>query len=200
MRKRVLNFLLIGLLATLTMATSCSKDDDDNKPDEEENQNEFVISRSHTGVFDGEMGFEGELTINCNYQKDDLVISQIVVKNSISHFFGEITWLSVMKWEGTGTLYDFKWAAELLDINEVPIQHNGRKVYCRILGGTIPDAGDGFGWDVTGSPSWDEVFMYYNEETKELESGINTEDAQAIYKADFVLGNIVIIEINDEKI
>jgi len=196
MRKRVLNFLLIGLLATLSMTTSCSKDDDDNKPEEEE----FIISRSHTGDFDGEMGFEGELTTNCNYKKDELVISQIVVKNSISHFFGEITWLSVIKWEGTGTLYDIKWAAELLDINGVPIQHNGRKVYCSILGGTIPDAGEGFGWDVTGSPSWDDVFMYYNEVTKELESGISADDAQEIYKADFVLGNIIIMEINDEKI
>lgn len=195
MRKTFLHLLFVGLF-TLTLTTSCSEDDNENKPADEE----FLISRSHTGVFDGELGDKGELTINCNYKNDDLSVSQFVVKYSISHLLGEIIWNSIMKWEGEGSIYTFKWAAELLDVDGIPIQHNGKKVYCSIDVGEIPDSYDGFGWNVSGSPNWEKVFKYYNEDTKELETGIGAEDAKEIYKADFVLGNIIILEINDEKI
>ena len=113
---------------------------------------------------------------------------------------GDVTWTSVIKWEGTGGIYEFKWAAQVLDADNEPVTLNGQIVYCYINGGTFPDPGEGYGWDVTGSPYWDKVFKFYDSENKELVNGINEEDAKAIYKADFVLGNIIVLEINDVKL
>jgi hypothetical protein len=197
------------LMLAFALLFACEKDEPyspDNENDNTENpndangDNDFKWSISHSGVLDGIKGSEGTMTVKCNYSDGELTISEIVVKYEISHFFGEPTWMSVLKWEGAGDLSSVRWAAEVLGQDDVPVEINGKKVYCSITGGTIPEAGEGYGWDVKGSPSWADVFKFYDSNTKELVSGISADEAKAIYMADFVLGNITILNINGKNI
>ena len=176
------------------LLSSCDRKGSDQEPT-------FVYhSKNHNGVFDSEKGSSGELWAEVDYADGDLNISNITVKYSISHFFGEPTRKAVMKWEGSGSIGDIKWAGQLLDNDGQAIMYNDRPVYCSYLVGTINGPGEGYGWDVTGSPSWEELFVYLDNETLETSFDIPAADAKSLYIGDFVLGNLTILEVNRKKL
>ncbi len=193
-----INFLSLMLVAVMFVGfSSCSKDD---ATEQTEDNSDIYVSRSHNGEFDSEYGSAGELSAVMNYTDGDLTITSVSVKYDISDFFGEMIRTAVIKWEGEGSIYSFSWVGQLLDGDGEAILLDGEPVYCSYAVGTINDAGEDYGWDVSGSPSWDAAFVYFNADDLTVSTDISADDAKTIYKADFVLGNLTLLEVNDNKV
>lgn len=148
-------------------------------------------------------GDSGELeALNTPLINDDgdVRIDALTLRYDMGSFFGEPTRSGIIAWEGEGGLYDILWAAEVLTADGGAQYTNGRgqRVYASYLLGAFPDAGDGFGFDTTGSPNWTETFMVWDESAGALAFGVEEGEAKDIYRACFRLGDLYVLGINDE--
>lgn len=152
---------------------------------------------SFTGEVDGELGATGEISMNCEYSHDGLTVSSLTLKYQLGILFGEVTRKAVFKWEGQGSLYDVYWGAAVLDAQGNHLAVGGKPLYMSWEEGTFEGPGEGFGWDVSGSPSWSDVFLFYNEAEGTFYQGVDQTTAKSIYQSDFILGQMIVLELND---
>lgn len=152
---------------------------------------------SFTGEVDGELGATGEISMNCEYSHDGLTVSSLTLKYQLGILFGEVTRKAVFKWEGQGSLYDVYWGAAVLDAQGNHLAIGGNPLYMSWEEGTFEGPGEGFGWDVSGSPSWSDVFLFYDESEGTFYQGVDQATAKSIYQSDFILGDMIVLELND---
>lgn len=148
------------------------------------------------------LGSGGDLgAVNTPLVQGDIRIDSLTLRYEMDSFLGEPTRLATIAWEGTGGLYDVDWFAEVLtaDGGSQYVNAAGQRVYASYRLGTVPDAGDGFGTDATGSPNWSETFVTATGAGEDLaEFNVTEEEAKDIYRACFTLGNVHVLGINDE--
>lgn len=177
---------------------------DDDKNGGGENQetisNMECTFSSAEGDVDSEIGAEGSLTVECDFQIEDLDVTSLTLGYEMDAFFGEPTRKAAFKWEGEGTIFDVKWGAAVIDEEGRQVTFDGNPVYVSWEEGTFKGPGEGFGTDATGSPSWDKTFLFFDESGPEFFEGIPEEAAKNIYTSDFTLSEMMILEINDEAL
>src|SRR5690606_20221552 len=98
------------------------------------------------------------------------------------------------------SLADVLWGAAVVDAEGNPITVAGEPVYVSWEEGTYKGPGEGCGWDVSGSPAWSDVFLFFDENERKFYQGIDAETAKNIYKHDFTLSNLMILKINYEPV
>ncbi|UXP32921.1 hypothetical protein N6H18_02995 [Reichenbachiella agarivorans] len=158
------------------------------------------VFSSSTGTVDGELGDSGEMTTECTYTLGDLTVTSLTLRYELGIFFGEVTRKAVFKWEGLGSISGVLWGAAVINENGEHLTLDGNPLYMSWEEGTFEGPGEGFGWDVTGSPSWSDVFLLLDKSKGEFYQGVDAEMAKAIYKADFTLSDLIILNINGEKL
>jgi len=85
-------------------------------------------------------------------------IRSITVKWNLSLLFGEPVVDGVFKWEaGKNTPADYLDYRDCVLLECTPVKSAGYLVYIRITP-TVPKAGEGFGFNTPGSPSWENIF------------------------------------------
>lgn len=144
-----------------------------------------------------EAGASGDLeALNTPLFSGDTYVDAFSARYEMSNFFGEPTRAIAFAWEGTGLLGDVTWVAEVQtqDGNYQYVSDAGQRVYASWEGGTIGDPGEGFGFDTTGSPSWDETFVTYD--GSQFQFTVSEDEAKRIYRGCFRLGELRLLEIN----
>lgn len=146
-----------------------------------------------------EASASGDLdAVNTPLFAGDTHVSRFSARYELSSFFGEPTRAVAFAWEGTGLLGDVTWVAEVQtqDGNFQYVTDAGQRVYASWEGGTIGDPGEGFGFDTTGSPSWDETFVTYD--GSQFQLTVSEDEAKRIYRGCFRLGGLRLLEINGD--
>jgi len=162
--------------------------------------NNTCTMASATGEVDNEIGVLGEITVSCDVEIDGLLVDLITFHYDIDAFFGEPIRSAVFKWEGEGSIFDIEWGAAVMDGNGNQYVVNNNPVYVSWEEGTFEGPGEGYGRDVSGSPSWDRTFLFFDETEREFFEGVSEETAKNIYTSDFVLDELMILEINGNRI
>lgn len=123
-------------------------------------------------------------------------IDSITLKYSMDSFIGEPTRQAVFKYEAEFSISQATWIAQVVDDTYgEPIIVNGREVYVSWSEGTWPEPYEGYGSDVTGSPSWDDVFGHYSSGLT-LDTMLTETEAKNIYTDGFSLANLQMLEVN----
>lgn len=195
----IILFTLIGtlFLYSCDMISGLNDEDSESEDDQELVEIRECRSSNASGTVDGEFGAKGQLSASCDFQADGLIVNSLTLGYEIDTFFGEPTRKAAFKWEGEGSISDVKWGAAVVDDEGRQFTSGGSPVYMSWVEGTFEGPGEGFGSDVTGSPSWDSTFLFYDENENEFLEGVPEETAIDIFQADFTLDDLMILEIND---
>lgn len=117
---------------------------------------------------------EGTLTKR-NFSIGKCSVSSMNVKYKVGHFFGEPTVNGAFEWSGTSDC-DLPYSTTIW----LKIVHGSAYGYIR-LSPTVSDEGKGYGFNVTGSPDWDEFICGFDGSKKK--SCMDEESAKALYKS-----------------
>jgi hypothetical protein len=145
----------------------------------------IMVSAQLNGEFTKGRFFYGE-----NYKQK--TIESLTVKWSFSTLYGEPVLNGSFKWEaGYDTPSDF------LKYNDVIILEldntYGRNCKCIKLNPTVPKAGEGFGYNVSGSPSWSNVFCDYDGESL----GLTAAEAKAYWEKGFRITGVHLVRVDN---
>lgn len=142
------------------------------------------------------------VAINTPVANSDTTVTSLTFLTEMYRFFGEPMRKGTLKWQGTGSFYQILWAAEVL--NEAGtaqfVNAAGQRVFASWGLGSWGGPGEDYGWDVTGSPSWAETFVVYNQSTNRFEYGVSAEEAQNIFSSCFVWTNFRVLGLDDEDV
>lgn len=105
-------------------------------------------------------------------------ISSITTSYSISTLLGEPVVNGAFKWEAVEGSENLSLPYSVYILLELTPEGNGSKTFIRV-GPTVPDAGKGFGMNMSGSPNWDEFLM------DSSRNYLSREEAIAFYKGGF---------------
>lgn len=125
----------------------------------------------------------GELTKR-NLTYYDCNLSSVTVKWKFSSLMGEAVINGSFSWEaGNGTKDN---CLKYDDFIILKVESNSNSnVYAWVkISPTVPKAGNGFGYNVSGSPSWDDIFCGFDGSGNKKDC-FSTEEAKSFWKSGF---------------
>lgn len=127
------------------------------------------------------------------------LISSITLRYRMDTFFGDATRTAVFAYHADFSIGSATWFAQVFTTAGDEVLVGGEPVYVSWLEGSWPEPGGEFGFDITGSPWWNEVFGFYDGGTA-LSSYVDEATAKSIYQAGFTLDRLRVVEVNDEPV
>jgi hypothetical protein len=143
-------------------------------------------------------GSKGDLpAINTPVSIAGTSVTMLTLRYDMNFYFGEPTRKAVVSWNGTGSLSNVLWLAEVHDKQgRQYVTSSGQRVFASYLVGTIRGPGAGFGSDTTGSPSWSQAFVTWDDAATATAFGVPETAAKSIYKNCFTLANVRLVKLN----
>lgn len=142
------------------------------------------------------------VAINTPVANSDTTVTSLTFLTEMYRFFGEPMRRGTLKWEGSGSFYDIRWAAEVL--NEAGtaqyVTAAGQRVFASWGLGSWKGPGEDYGSDVTGSPGWAETFVVYNPASNSFDYGVSAEEAQRIFDSCHVWTHFRILALDGEDV
>lgn len=125
-------------------------------------------------------------------------VQSLTLRYEMSSYFGEPTRKAVISWTGSGAMSSLQWLAEVQDMQgRQYLATGGQRVFASYNVGSIKGPGEGFGTDSTGSPSWSQTFVTFDNAAG-VANGISDTDAKNIYRACFKLANVRVVKLNGQ--
>ncbi len=123
-------------------------------------------------------------------------VTALTLRYDMGTYFGEPTRKAVISWQGTGSISNLLWLAEVVDSQgKQYVTASGARVFASYQVGSIKGPGAGFGTDSTGSPSWSQTFVTYDDSAG-TSFGVTDVEAKNIYKGCFKLAQLRVVKLN----
>jgi len=151
-----------------------------------------------TGTARGSKG--DRVAINTPVSVTGTTVSSLTLRYEMGTYFGEPTRRAVVAWNGSGTLSGLLWLAEVHNPQgRQYVTAGGKRVFASFTVGSIPAAGGTFGTDTTGSPSWSQTFVTWDDGAGATVNGVTDTNAKDIYSACFSLTNVRLVKLNGKQ-
>jgi hypothetical protein len=159
-----------------------------------------AIPSGSTACSGSTLGTKGDrVAINTPVSVTGTAVSSLTLRYDLGVYFGEPTRKAVVAWNGTGALSSLLWLAEVHSPQgRQYVTASGQRVFASFTVGAIPAAGGTFGTDSTGSPSWSQTFVTWDDGAGATAYGVTDTAAKDIYKACFSLENVRLVKLNGQ--